>query len=193
MNDQESTKFLIEELDPKRINELYEIVIESRKEFFATGMIPKFDMTINDLQGIVDDSLEQMKSKTGYFFTVVDGAINQIVGVSFLNSINRYHLFANLGYMIRTSRTGQGIATKAARLVAQYGFEKLGLQRIEIVSSIDNEPSLRVAEELGAAREGLQRNRVLIHGTPHDAYMHSLIPKDFGIDNSSVPSDGPIQ
>jgi RimJ/RimL family protein N-acetyltransferase len=85
---------------------------------------------------------------------------------------------ANLGYWVRTSRTGEGIATKAAKSALRYGFEKLGLHRIEIVVADDNKPSLRIAEKLGAVREGLLRNRLLIQGTSYDAYMHSLIPED---------------
>ena len=65
------------------------------------------------------------------------------------------------------------------------GFEKLGLSRIEIVVSKDNEPSLRVAEKLGATKEGLLRNRLRLLGSPCDAYMHSFIPQDFGLDSIS--------
>ena len=95
---------------------------------------------------------------------------------------------ANLAYWVRTSRVGEGIATEAVILVARYGFEKLGFQRIEIIVSKDNAPSLRVAEKLGAVREGLLRNRLLLHGTPCDAYMHSLIQKEFGLINTAEPS-----
>ena len=95
------------------------------------------------------------------------------------------HQFANLGYLVRTSRVKEGIATEAAKLVARYGFEKLDLQRIEVVVSTDNAPSLRVAEKLGAVKEGLLRNGLRKHGTPCDAYMYSLIPTDLGINKTA--------
>ncbi|MEK6223196.1 MAG: GNAT family N-acetyltransferase, partial [Chloroflexota bacterium] len=91
----------------------------------------------------------------------------------------------NLGYQVRTSRLGEGIATEAAKLVVRYGFEKLMFQRIEIVVRIDNVSSQKVAEKLGAVREGLLRNRLQINGTPWDAYMYSLIPNDYGIHNDA--------
>ena len=78
----------------------------------------------------------------------------------------------------------EGIATETVRLAARYGFEKLGLQRIEIVISKDNSPSNKVAQKSGAVREGLLRNRLRIHGLAHDAYMYSLLPEDFGIINT---------
>jgi len=92
---------------------------------------------------------------------------------------------ANMAYWVRASRAGEGIATIAANLVARYSFEKLGLHRIEIVVSKENAASLRIAEKLGAVREGLLRNRLQVQGSPCDAYMHSLIPKDFEINNTA--------
>ena len=65
----------------------------------------------------------------------------------------------------------------------RYGFEKLGLLRIEILVQEDNKPSLRIADKLGAVREGLLRNRILIHDISYDAYMHSLIPEDIKENN----------
>ena len=92
---------------------------------------------------------------------------------------------ANLGYWVRTSRAGEGIATEAAKLIARYGFEKLGFQRIEIVVPTGNLPSLRIAEKLGSVREGLLRNRAYLHGSPYDAHMYSLIPTDYDLDKTA--------
>ena len=78
-----------------------------------------------------------------------------------------------------SSHRGEGFAGQAARLVAQFAMEHLGLVRVEIVVAVGNQASLRVAEKLTATREGVLRNRILIRGTPHDAVMHSLIPQDF--------------
>jgi RimJ/RimL family protein N-acetyltransferase len=85
-----------------------------------------------------------------YTFLALDETTNQIVGIALINQINRAHQVGNLAYLVRTSCAGQGIATQSARLVAQYGFEKLGLQRIEIIVHPDNTPSLKVAQKLGA-------------------------------------------
>lgn len=106
---------------------------------------------------------------------VVDGAF---LGGCALNDINRTHNFANLGYWIRTSRTGQGIATAATRLVAKFAFETLGFTRLEIVAAVGNEASQRVAEKAGAMREGIERNRHVVRDKIYDAVMFSLVPDD---------------
>lgn len=100
------------------------------------------------------------------------------VGGCGLNQINRIHLIANLGYWTRAGQTGRGYATAAARLVARFGIEQVGLQRIEIVAAVGNVASQRVAQRAGAIREGVLRNRLHLHGESCDAVMFSITPAD---------------
>jgi ribosomal-protein-serine acetyltransferase len=79
---------------------------------------------------------------------------------------------------VRTGQTGKSVATKAARLAARFGFEQLRLNRIEILAAVDNVGSQRVAERVGAIREGVLRRRLLIRGQAQDAVMFSLVPED---------------
>lgn len=62
--------------------------------------------------------------------------------------------------------------------MAQFAFEELKYSRLEIVVATGNMSSLRVAEKAGARREGVLRNRLILHGKLHDAVMHSLVPED---------------
>jgi RimJ/RimL family protein N-acetyltransferase len=62
---------------------------------------------------------------------------------------------AHVGYWVRTGQTGQGIATAAVRLIARFGFEDLGLQRLELLVAVENLASRRVAEKAGARFEGI--------------------------------------
>ena len=181
MSEPKAPNILLEKISLERVNDLHEAVLESRTAWFAEEMIPKPDLSIEELEAATKDLLNLWENDEFYLFFIVDGFTNQLVGFTFLNHVNRQYQIANLGYAVRTSRIGQGIATAAARRLAQHGFEKLSFQRIEIVVQKDNRASLKVAEKLGAVREGLLRNRLLVHGSPVDAYMHSLIPSDFGI------------
>jgi RimJ/RimL family protein N-acetyltransferase len=113
-------------------------------------------------------------------FVILDARTEQVLGGCGINQVNRMHNFANLGYWVRTSRTGEGLAPAAARLVARFGFEQLGFTRLEIVVSEDNPRSQRVAEKVGAVREGIARNRHVIRDRIDNAVVFSLIPEDLG-------------
>jgi RimJ/RimL family protein N-acetyltransferase len=118
------------------------------------------------------------QEEESYPFFIFDRATKQLLGGTGINEIDKLRRRANLGYWIRTSRMGHGAATAAARLVARFGFERLGMQRIEIVAAVGNVASQRVAEKVGAVREGLARNRLRIKDVPTDAFEFSLIPSD---------------
>lgn len=181
MSDRNTPAILIERVNEQRVKDFYDAYIESLPALFAGGLIDTTD-PLSEKLGTWHDWISEFdkdwENDQGYFFQVIEVSTNQVVGGVFLNDVARHCQMANLGYWVRTNRSGEGIATEAAKQAARYGFEKLGFQRLEIVVEIENTPSLKVAEKTGAMREGLLRNRFNFRGVPHDAYMHSLIPSD---------------
>jgi RimJ/RimL family protein N-acetyltransferase len=135
-----------------------------------------------ELLGFIQRSIDGWE-KNAYFNFVITSALDgAVLGGCGLNNLSPVYRLANLGYWVRNSRRGQGIAPRAARLTARFGFERLGLVRAEIVVAVGNTASLRVAEKCGAQREGVLRNRMSVGELVYDAVMHSLIPQDFGIE-----------
>ena len=53
-----------------------------------------------------------------------------------------------------------------------FGVQQLQLKRIEIVASVKNIDSQRVAQRAGACKEGISRNKLLIHAEFHDAVIY---------------------
>jgi RimJ/RimL family protein N-acetyltransferase len=113
-----------------------------------------------------------------YSFGIFEKDGGRVLGGVGINFINRVHQMANLGYWVRSSAAGRGIATGATRLAARFAFEQLGLQRVEIVVAVANVASQRVAEKAGARREGILRKRLFIRGESLDAVLFSLVPED---------------
>ena len=123
----------------------------------------------------VNDCRKQWDQGHEYSFAIVDPAKDLFLGGVGLNQISPTHRMANLGYWVRSGCTGRGVATAATLLIAQFGFDELQLQRLEILVEVDNIASQRVAEKAGALREGILRKRLFIHGGAVDAVVYSLI------------------
>lgn len=87
---------------------------------------------------------------------------DEIVGGCTLSSIHPIYHYCNVGYWVRTSCHGQGIAGRAAKLAARFGFENVGLIRAEIVVAVGNQASMHVAEKIGAHYEGILLNRMVV-------------------------------
>jgi ribosomal-protein-serine acetyltransferase len=124
---------------------------------------------------------------SAFHFAVTDAKSGQYIGNCGLDGLNRKYHFCNLGYWVRTSRTRQGIASRAAQLAARFAFEKLGLVRVEIVIAAGNVASRRAAEKSGAHYEGTLLNRMIVRTDVYDAAMYSLTPADFGMSPKTVP------
>lgn len=114
---------------------------------------------------------------SAYSVGIFDAAGGEYLGGIGINHINREHDFANLGFWVRQSRQGERIAPRATRLMAAYGFEKLGLTRLEIVAAEQNARSRKVAEKAGARFEGILHNRLVIRGVAIPAAMYALLPE----------------
>ncbi|MGV8039064.1 MAG: GNAT family N-acetyltransferase [Thermoanaerobaculaceae bacterium] len=133
------------------------------------------DYSLEDAASWIRGQAEGRERGTAFEFLVVDQA-DRIKGVCGVNGANALQAgMANLGYWVRTSETGRGVATQAVRMLANWVFDNTELQRLEIVVAVGNATSQRVAEKAGALREGVLRARLRIHGAFHDAVMYSLV------------------
>jgi ribosomal-protein-serine acetyltransferase len=156
---------------------LYEAVRESIGEMQPWMPWCHADYSIEESREWLATRDEEQERGADFGFRISDVRSDRQLGGVGLNQFNA-HRAANLGYWIRTSAVGQGVATRAARLVARFGFEELKLLRLEIVAAVGNLASQRVAEKVGAVREGIMRKGLLIRGTAHDAVLTSLVEED---------------
>ena len=91
--------------------------------------------------------------------------------------LNSHDYRATMGYWVAAAARGQGICTRALRLLAHHALHELELQRVDLVTDPDNLASQRVAEKVGFQREGVLRAH-LRHpdGRIRDSVMFSLLP-----------------
>ena len=82
---------------------------------------------------------------------------------------------AEIGYDIAHPLWGQGLVAEAAASVVVFGFEELGLARIQAVADIRNVASWRVMEKLGMQREGVARMNRLIGDERVDDVLYAVL------------------
>ena len=91
--------------------------------------------------------------------------------------LNAHDYRARLGYWVAADSRGQGICTRALRLLSRYALDELRMQRVELITDPDNVASQRVAEKAGFQREGVLRAHLLHRdGRVRDSVMFSLLP-----------------
>jgi RimJ/RimL family protein N-acetyltransferase len=71
-----------------------------------------------------------------------------------------------------------GYATEAAAKLVAYGFEVLGLNRIDATHLTRNPASGRVMEKIGMQYEGLHRQHVWKNGQFEDLRRYAILRND---------------
>jgi RimJ/RimL family protein N-acetyltransferase len=83
-----------------------------------------------------------------------------------------------IGYVVAPSARGRGVALRSVVLLTRWGFETLGLQRLELRIDPANESSLRIAQRAGYRHEGTLRNLYFKEGLRSDTAVWSRLADD---------------
>ena len=75
---------------------------------------------------------------------------------------------------------GKGVAKEASRLILEYGFEKLDLNRIYLFTEVENVAAQKLFERVGFVREGVIRQDIVSHGKYADRIAYGFLREDWG-------------
>jgi [ribosomal protein S5]-alanine N-acetyltransferase len=112
---------------------------------------------------------------------IADAATDAVIGTCTLTHLSITHERAEVGFALRQTRWGQGFGSEAVTAAINFGFEVLGLHRIEADVDPRNERSLRLLERLGFQREGHLRERYYMNGERQDAVMMAVLRADWNV------------
>lgn len=86
---------------------------------------------------------------------------------------------ASVGYDLAQAFWGRGIMPEALQAIFEFGWTRMGLNRIEAGTSIYNTASVRVLEKLGFRQEGHQREQYYEDGHFHDLLLFALLRREY--------------
>jgi [ribosomal protein S5]-alanine N-acetyltransferase len=89
------------------------------------------------------------------------------------------HARAELGYVLSREHWGRGLMPEAVRAVIAFGFESMGLNRIQARCIAENIASTRVMEKAGMTYEGTLRESEFIKGAYRDMKLYSILRREY--------------
>jgi RimJ/RimL family protein N-acetyltransferase len=128
---------------------LYAAVCESIHELSRWGFY-HVGFTLEDAAEDIISRITTWNQGEKYTFLVEELPCPVFVGNCSVEEIDFERQHASLGWWVRTSRTGRGIATAAGSLAAQAAFEHLQFSVLRVYTNAENIVSRRVAEKIGA-------------------------------------------
>ena len=105
----------------------------------------------------VDEKVEQT-SKKEHFCFVIENEQGCLQGLFFIKDLDWRIPKGELAYFIDQSLEGMWIMTKALSAVVSYCFDVLEMNKLSIITAVDNYPSKKIAEKNGFEIEGILRN-----------------------------------
>lgn len=101
------------------------------------------------------------------------------VGWCTFNSWNPDFRSGSLGFCLNEAAWGHGYATEAARVLLQWAFDTLDLNRVQSETDTRNVASARVLEKLGFIHEGTLREDCIVNGDVSDSWVYGLLKRDW--------------
>ena len=110
-------------------------------------------------------------------FAIVDQRDGRLLGQVGM-SISDPHVSAEVYYWIASEARRAGVASTALALLADWAFDELGIERLYLLTHLENEASQKLALRCGFTREGVLRGYQPFKGARPDFVSWSLLPHD---------------
>jgi ribosomal-protein-serine acetyltransferase len=127
-------------------------------------------------ENFVKGTISRNQSGNEYAFIIFFDELP--VGRIGLYKIDHLNKCGEIGYWLITTAQSKGIIQKTAKALINYGFDHLGLHRLEIRCATENYKSQAIPEKLGFTKEGIIRDGEWLGDRFTDLVQYSLLKKD---------------
>lgn len=135
--------------------------------------------TIEEVNGLIQKYIDGYKSNDYYRWAVIEKNGKSCIGQIAYFLVDTTNHFAEIEYCIGTEFQNKGYITEAARAIIRFGFEKIGLNKIQISTKSINAPSRRVIEKCGFTYEGTLREYFYFNGMYVDRLYYSMLRNEY--------------
>lgn len=113
-------------------------------------------------------------------FIIIDRSDNKPVGSVFIKHIDRQSLKGEYGIFIgEESARGKGLGSESAKLMLEYGFHTLQLNRIYLTVFAFNQAAIRSYQHAGFEIEGTMRDDFCWNGKFEDVVMMAALREEW--------------
>ena len=129
-------------------------------------------------RAFIDGAPGRRERRESIELAVADAAGGRLLGAIGL-VMDRHDLErAEVGYWVAPTARGAGVAGRALGLISPWALGPLGLRRLDLLASVSNVASMRVAERCGYVREGTLRKAWFRGPGREDMALYSLLAED---------------
>ncbi len=114
------------------------------------------------------------------YFVIADIQDESYIGQMDMFEINWRTRVGKIGMVIGSGdKRGKGYGSEAMKLMLDYAFGVLGLERVELDVYTENVRAIRCYEKAGFIKEGTRRHATIVNGKYTDVLMMAVIQEDW--------------
>jgi RimJ/RimL family protein N-acetyltransferase len=160
-----------------RVDDFIEAIDESRASLTRWMPWCHADYGRADVERWFGEADRMWRERSAFHMTLADdGRVLGVIGVHDIQLYGKRE--GELGFWVRRSARGRGVAATGIRAMAAFAFNELSLVRTSMRIRLDNVSSRRAAERAGARYEGALRHGIVNGEARFDAALYALLPSD---------------
>jgi len=135
--------------------------------------------SIDETRRLTEDDLNPAGQRNSLFWVVVPEGEEKAIGSCCYWNFQLESECAELGYELNRAYWGKGIMREAIPPILSYGFNILGLNRVEACPLAENAQSIALLLRLGFKYEGNLRQRISFRSRFIDLNYYSLLKSEW--------------
>ena len=168
-------------LEPLTIEHTADLTLAGQDESIWQYMLYGSIHTHDQIRAWIQDLLDRQKAGTDLPFAVVLLKTGRAIGATRYLEIRPEHRGLEIGgtwYAVDYQRTP--VNTECKYLLLKHAFEALGCIRVQFKTDLRNERSQRALYRIGAIKEGILRNHMIMpDGTFRDSVYYSILASEW--------------
>lgn len=167
----------LRQFTPDDVDIVYQLVHRNADHLleYMQWMVPEYDHVM--AREFIDSSIMARQTRESLGYGIFRGG--SLLGAIGFASFDWTAKATEIGYWIDKREEGKGIVSRAARVLIDYAFNNLEINRIEIRCAAGNTRSAAIPERFGFKLEGCLRQSRFRNGKLHDFLIFGLLRSEW--------------
>ena len=162
--------------------------------YFSTPKVSEYilssiPVTFEEAQKEIMYWIDLFYKNTGVYWAIAEKQSDTMIGAIGFHDWNRYNNRAEISYDLSPDYWNKGIMSKATKIVLQYAFDTLKINRIQASTIIPNTASIKLLVRNGFQKDGSLRHYRYHKGKYYDIEMYSILRTDKNRNSDSKETD----
>ncbi|WP_435925579.1 GNAT family N-acetyltransferase [Paenibacillus sp. DYY-L-2] len=172
----ETERFILRKLTSADARDLF--------HYFSNDEVTKYYdldsfVELRQAEDLIQTWNRRYMEKKGFRWAITVKPNNKVIGTCGYHNWSKEHYKAEIGYELNPAYWRQGVMTEVLQEVLRFGFEDLGLNRIEAFIDPDNIRSRYLLEKTGFHEEGYLKQCFFEKNQFMDAVLFSLLKHQY--------------